>query len=372
MDDRDLPRKMLDGKRVKAYYSYEVLSGCVNGSAYTRNKDKRLFIDWRRDMFRFLSGNSLGIPLEVEVEHHLVNNYRNDLMSAGIVFPFVRWANAGNAQEKHAENFNKAKKYGFEKRYQDGIGRFYAKLDANRTHQDKIFDGENCNYKDKLYSFEQLVEDDLFIIRMCNNSPHPNQKKYKGMTRMEVLLENPNPELAKYEPSLLARYIGEKRKTSIVRSQYVKVQYGKYQLPSVSELEKLEPNNYGVTAYWLPDGNGEIKAVYLYQGDRFICECQKIRTFNTARAEWTEDDKEAYTNQMKYISNFDKTVKDDKGELAKVELIKHQTNKDFKDIEPEIVHEVVMEDVDENDEFERLLKDKEILESYKKRAYSEL
>jgi len=149
MDDRDLPRKMPNGKRVKAYYAYDVASGCIIGAAHSQTKTTELFISCMRNMFYFLESKCYGMPLQVEVEHHLVNNFKDDLMKAGIIFPFVRWCNAGNSQEKWAETGNRVKKYGFEKRHQDGIGRFYAKLEANRTKSEKIFDAENDNYREK-------------------------------------------------------------------------------------------------------------------------------------------------------------------------------------------------------------------------------
>jgi len=164
MDDRDLPRKMPNGKRVKAYYAYDVASGCVVGVSYSHDKNAELFIDCVRDMFRRLDNQSMGIPMEVEVEHHLVALFKDDLMKAGTIFPFVRWAGAGNAQEKRAEHFHRRKKYGYEKKYQNGIGRFYSKLEANRTASDKISDGANNNWKEEKYSYETIVADDLKII----------------------------------------------------------------------------------------------------------------------------------------------------------------------------------------------------------------
>lgn len=43
LDDRDLPRPMKDGNRVKAYYAYDVVSGAVVGYAYNRYKTTELF-----------------------------------------------------------------------------------------------------------------------------------------------------------------------------------------------------------------------------------------------------------------------------------------------------------------------------------------
>ncbi|MGQ1889160.1 hypothetical protein ACT29H_01835 [Thermophagus sp. OGC60D27] len=335
LDDRDLPRKLEDGSRVKAYYAYDVLSGCVIGAAYSKHKDKDLFINCVRDMFRFLDRNNMGTPAEVEVEHHLVNKFKDDLMQAGIIFPFVRWCNPGNSQEKYAETMNRVKKYGYEKRYQDGIGRFYSKLEANRPKVEKTWDEEGMKVREKTYTFDQIVADDRFVIEKFNNSLHPNQKLFPGMTRMQVLKRNQNPELTKIDRAILVRYIGEHTRTSIRRSQYVTVLHEKYQLPTPEVLGKLMPNNYTVDAYYLPTEDG-IDEVYLYQGQTFICKANKIKTYNTATAEQTEEDLEAYTQQAKYVSKFDKIAKEGKASLAKLHVIENE-EEDNEDIIVETV-----------------------------------
>lgn len=333
MDDRDLPRKMHDGTRVKAYYAYDVASTCVLGAAYSKLKDKSLFIDCMRDMFRFINKQGFGMPLEVEVEHHLVNKYKDDLMNAGVVFPFVRWCNPGNSQEKRAEHFNRVKKYGFEKTYQEGIGRFYAKLEANKPIINKVFDEHNNTYKEKTYSFDQLVADDREVIELYNNSLHPNQKRYPGMSRLDVLKKNQNPNLAEINKAVLTRHIGEMTETSIRRSQYVTVQHAKYQLSSPEILDKLEPNNYNVDAYYLWDENGNIHEVYIYQKGVFIDRCVKLESYNEATAEQTEADREAYTEQAKYVSRFDKMTKDNKP--AKVLVMTR--DKSYEEVKPVLV-----------------------------------
>ncbi len=349
LDDRDLPRKMHDGKRVKAYYAYDVTSGCVIGASYSKTKDKNLFIDCLRTMFRFIKKQNLGMPMEVEVEHHLVNTYRDDMMKAGVLFPFVRWANPGNAQEKYAETMNRTKKYGYEKRYQQGIGRFYSKLEANRTHTDKVFDGNNDTYKEKTYNYEELVADDIEMIKRMNNDLHPNQKLYKGMSRLEVLLFNVNPSCTEVPEQILYKYIGNKTETAIRRSQYVRVQYQNYQLPSPEILSRLKPNNLNVIAYWLPGDDNEIGSVYLWQGDEFICECKKIVDYNRSKAESTEADEIAYTNQSKYVSEFDGMVKQGKKEISKVEIIENV--EDFEDVEVETVPQPDEDDFDDNEDY---------------------
>lgn len=338
MDDRDLPRKMLDGKRVKAYYAYDVASGCVIGASYSKKKDSQLFVECMRNMFRFLDSEGLGTPLQVEVEHHLVVGFKDGLMKAENVFRFVRWGNPGNAQEKHAENFHRVKKYGYEKKYQNGIGRFYSKLEANRVHQDKIFDADNDNYKEDLYSFEQLVADDRQIIELYNNDSHPNQKKYPGKSRMDVLLLEANPEVLPLEPYKLALYIGDSVTTTIRRSQYVQVQYGKYQIPNIEALERLKSGSTTVEAYYLPEANGAIDKVYLYQDGLLICACDKITTYNTANSEWTDEDQTAYQDQAKYVSSFDAHIKTKALELSKV-AVSRELIQDIPEEPVEIIHE---------------------------------
>ena len=323
LDDRDLPRKMHDGNRVKAYYAYDVCSGVLIGAAYSRKKDTDLYIGCLRDMFRFLDRHGLGLPLEMEVENHLVNQFEDDLMRAGNLFPFVRWCAPTNSQEKHAEQFNRAKKYGYEKRYQDGIGRWYAKLAVNQTEGERFYNEQTDKYeiKEKTYSYEQLVADDLKMIEAYNNGLHRDQKTYPGKTRMQVFLENLNPQLKPMNRSLLLRYIGHHTATTIQRNQYVQVQYADYQLEDLSVLKRLKPGNYSVDAYWLDGADGTIGEVYLYQGGQYVGRGAQIATFTTARAEWTEADTAAMTEQSKYITKFDQFVREGKDNIANIKVL---------------------------------------------------
>ncbi len=328
LDDRDLPRKMPNGDRVKAYYAYDVASGCLIGASYSLRKDVGLFIGCIREMFRFIDSQGWGMPLEMEVEHHLVSNFKDDLMKAGVVFPFVHWCAPSNSQEKHAEQLNRQKKYGYEKRYQDGIGRWYLRDEANQTGGDRIYDDANNKYvvKEKTYSYEQLVADDIHTIALYNRGLHRDQKKYKGKTRMQVMQENINPNLANINRPLLVRYIGECTTTSIQRNMYCQVQYSDYMLPNPEVLGRLAPNNYTVQAYYMPinaEGKEQIDEIYLYQHDNYLCEAKRIVKYNTSHAEWTDADTEAMATQAKYVAQTKKMVKDGRKKLAKVQLMQN-------------------------------------------------
>ncbi|WP_373260844.1 hypothetical protein [Phocaeicola vulgatus] len=335
LDDRDLPRPMKDGNRVKAYYAYDVVSGAVVGYAYNRYKTTELFLDCMRNMFQTLDRNGMYIPAELEVEHHLVSDFADGLMQDGTVFPLIRWCNPGNSREKRAEHKNREKKYGVEKRTQVGIGRWYAKLEANRPKEEKVYDEKNNTYKVKTYSYEELVADDIRAIETFNAQPHPNQKRYPGMSRWDVLCAHQNPNLAPWDKAVLYRFIGQHTETTIRQNTYCTVMYNQYGLPSPEIIEKLEPRNYKVDAYYLPDADGTINEVYIYQNGRYIATCKPVARYNENTAEQTEYDKAAYTEQSKYVAQFDKMMKD--GKIKRVGILAKEEAKLITEVQAEAV-----------------------------------
>ena len=306
MDDRDLTRKTTLRERVCAYYAYDVASGVVLGASYSLRKDLDLVKDCFRDMYRFLESHRLGSPMECEVEHHLIEQIETDLAA---MFPFVRFCAPGNSQEKRAEHFNKAKKYTAEKQLGQTTGRWWAKSEAYRQPNEREYNrqvmcGEINQYKEVLLPFERLVAEDREAIDRYNHQLHPDQRRYKGKSRLDVFFENLNPDLPQINRAVVYRAIGYQTETTLRRSQYVTVQYAKYQLPSPDCIGLLKPNNYSVTAYWMPDADGNVESVQLYQGDRFIGECRKIVAYNESAAERTEADNEAMLEQEKYVAKY--------------------------------------------------------------------
>lgn len=359
LDDRDLPRPMHNGQRVKAYYAYDVASGAVVGYAYSRLKTKELFIDCMRNMFQTLDRNGLYMPAELEVEHHLVSNFADGLMNAGTVFPLIRWCNPGNSREKRAEHFNRTKKYSVEKRLQTNIGRWYAKLEANRPKEEKVYDELNNTYKVRTYSYEELVADDIRAIQEYNSQLHPNDKKYPGMTRWDVFCQTQNPDLAAWDRHVLYRYIGECTETSIRQNMYCTVQYQQYRLPSPDVIEKLAPRNNKVLAYYLPDIDGNINEVYIYQNDKFIATCALLERYNEATAEQTDADREAYIEQSKYVAQFDSMMR--QGKIQKVAVV---SKKDAQEMAQMEVKPVVIPIEQDDEDYSEYMD----TESVKKRA----
>ncbi len=314
LDDRDLVWKDAATKqRVKAYYAYDVASGCRIGSAYSMSKDETLFMDCLRDMFVFIDRHGFGVPLEVEVENHLVRKYELEL---SMMFPLVTFCAPANSKEKRAEHFNRAVKYQVEKNNHPGVGRWWLKSVYNRIPIDKVDDQFRLTMK----AADRMIMDDIKDCLEYNNAPHPKQKRYPGMSRMQVLIGNINPDLPKLNKALVYKYIGfEVKSISIYNTQYVKVQYERYQLPHPSVVEKLAPGNLKVNAYYMPDNDGNIPEVYLYQNGEFICIAEKLATYNEAKAERTSEDDAAKLKQDKYVAMFDKYAKDE--DWAKVGIL---------------------------------------------------
>ncbi len=311
MDDVDLTRKLKDTKqRVHAYYAYDVVSQCVIGASYARKKDERLVVDCFRDMFRLIARHGWGIPAGIEVENHLMSQYKEGFLKAEEVFQFVRFCAPLNSQEKYAEPLNGAKKRSVIHKNHEGIGRFYGKGKWRQEYK-KISDETNELYEDKEYfSWEQLVADDRKDNEEWNNTLHPNQKMYPGMTRWEVLEANINPNLLPYDARTLAYHIGERVETSIRRNSTVRVAHEDWWLSNTSVLERLEPNNYKVTACYLPDDDGAPQEVFIYQGGKFIDTVEKVQTYSRVMAEQTEEDKAAFVAQQKKIAKFNKYVEE--------------------------------------------------------------
>ena len=309
MDDVDLKRRMPGNKYVHVYRAWDVVSQCVVGVSYSRGKDQGLVVDCFRDMFRLCAKQGWGMPAGIEVENHLMTQYREGFLQTGVAFSWVHFCAPQNSQEKYAEPLNSAFQKFLHSRH-EGQGRFYLK-GKNRIDQKKVSDGFNHTFEDKkYYEWEELLADDRADVFEWNHQLHPNQKKYPGMTRWDVLCECVNPNLQPLDKMALARYIGERVETSIRRNSTVRVAYEDWWLSDTSVLEKLRPNDYQVTAYYMPDEEGKPTEVYIFQGDKYIDHVEKVETYNRVMAEQTEEDVVKYIEQQKKIAKFGKYVRD--------------------------------------------------------------
>lgn len=313
MDDVALSRHTAKGWAYK-YIAVDVVSGYYFRPAYVMGKPNAdTVIEAFRYMFIELMELGLGIPMELEVEHHLMSNF--DFLDQ--LFPFVRFCNSPT--EKRAEHNIKSLKWGTAKKNGHTRGRWYAKHEAYRSIRTKV-DGD---YPEPEYDLRTVIADDLSDIEKHNNELHPDQKNFPGMTRRDVLIKCKNPNCQKIEPKTLFRYIGNETATSIRNNDYVRCCNGEYGLTDFAGLNKLKPNNKRVTAYWLPNDDGSVGTVYLWQGDTFIGEAENRENYayNECQAERTEEDEAKMLEQNKRIAKFDKMMRERRKELPKVGIL---------------------------------------------------
>lgn len=333
MDDVDVPRRLKDTKKwVHAYYAYDDVSECLIGASYARDKGTPLVVECFRDMFRLLEQNGWGTPRGIEVENHLMSQWRDTYLSPGVVFEFVRFCAPQNSQEKRSEHYNGNRKTSILHKNHAYIGRPFGK-GKRRVEQKKISDSTNELYEEqKYFSWDELVADDRRDTWEWNHSLHSDQKKWPGKTRWEVLVENVNPDLWPLDRKTLSRWIGVQVETSIRRNSTVRVNYEDWWLSGPEVLERLKPNNLKVTACYLPDENGAAKDVYLYQGERYIDQVERVETYCRVMAEQTEEDKAKFVEQQKKVAHFKKYLEDTS--IKRVGVMK-KTPKEQQLVEPE-------------------------------------
>lgn len=367
-DDRDLPRLDQNGERPKAYYVYDVGSTAVVGMAYSRKKDDALFIECLRDMYRNIYREGFPMPAEVEVENHIVNHFREEIES---MFTFVRWCRPGNSIEKYAERLNKDKKYSVEHKNHANVGRWWARSEAYKSKTTKCDD----KYIERRWDYDQLVAEDRYDCWEYNNSLHPNQKKYPGMTRFDVLKHNMNPNLGQPSKPQIAWCIGDRIRTTIRRNQYFKANNQTFALPSPEVLRRLAPGDYRITACVLPNNDGVATEAYVFQDGNYICTSAVMELYNTAAIERTADDERIMEEQFSYISRFKSQVREDLEQTPKVAIIENEKRirleQEVEAEEFEVPAVLPLAQLSHNDEFDLAAAERQALNNLKKISYEQ-
>ena len=332
MDDVALSRHALGNKWVYKYMATDVVSQYIFRPAYILGKPtEQTVYESFRNMFCELSQMGLPMPGELEVEHHIMSNFQ----WLPEVFRFVRFCQSPT--EKRAEHAIRRLKYGAAKDMGQTRGRWYAKHEAYRSVRFKI----NGDYPEPEFDPRRLIEDDIAAIDAHNNELHPDQKRFPGKTRKQVLMENFNPSLQAIDPSYLYRFIGNKTETSIRNNDYCQVDLQRFELKDFACLQRLKPNNRTVTAYWLPDEQGNVNAVYLYQGDTYIGEADNLEqfTYNECAAERTAEDEAKMLHQAKRAAHFDRLIKERRQDIPKIGKIDTNTARYIQSVPVDIVVE---------------------------------
>lgn len=304
MDDVALSRKATVGGKevwVYKYIAVDVVSGYWFRPAYVIGKpSERTVYEAFRNMFCELNELGLPMPAELEVEHHLMSQipWLND------AFRFVRFCQSPT--EKRAEHAIRALKWGTAHEMGHTRGRWYAKHEAYRAIRTKV----NGDYVEPTSSVETIIADDLADIAAHNAALHPRQNTFKGMSRSQVLRKRYNPALQRLDMAYLLQYIGNRTETSLRNNDYCMVANQEFEIKDFGMLKRLKPNNMSLTAYWLPEGDGRVERVHLYQGDTYIGEAENRArwAYNECAAERTEADEAAMQHQHERLAKFDAAV----------------------------------------------------------------
>lgn len=355
MDDTSSPFKMHDGKRPATYKVFDVASGAMIAMVMHKRErpDVPLIRRLLADMFSLIVKNGWKMPFEIEIERALTsamtgekdkdgNTIQEDVLSAGVVFPFVHFCAPRNPQEKRAEGFIKQIKYTYQKRREGFQSRPFSRNTANRFNEDSKFHKAT-------FMFEDIYKMELEDMQSWNNELHPDQEQYKGMTRWQVLEQCQNPNLQTVDLPFILPYIGYRQETSLKR-QYVQVQYGKYKLAEPAKAASLHLVNNSVLAYYLKDYNGQAEHVHLYEKNgEYICQALPVEQYNESRAEETAEDKAIKSRQEEYKAHFNNTVKDIAESLKRVAVVPVKPEQEQGvEPEPEMVNTGVSEPENES------------------------
>lgn len=344
MDDVALSRKSNRGWVYK-YMAVDVLSGYWFRPAYVVGKPTLNIVhESFRNMFCELEELGMPQPGELEVEHALMKH----IDWLGKVFPHVRFA-AGST-DKRAEHAIRALKYGVSKKEGHIRGRWYAKHEAFRSVRNKV-DGD---YIEPEYQPQTIIAEDLADIEKHNNQLHPLQKTFPKMTRKEVFMKYVNPNLKPIKPWYLYQFIGNETETSLYNNDYCPVQQMDFMLKDFSNLSKLKPNNRQVKAYWLPEPDGSISTVYLYQDTTFIGEAYNATTYkyNEFACERDDADKANMLHQHKRNAKFDKLIRDRREELPIIGMEIKTEVSDREKITPDVIENPQPKNYDGYDDLE--------------------
>ena len=323
VDDRNPPFWYAKGKRVWFYCAYDVGAQCFTAWVYGKTKEG-IIVDFYRNIVRNYTEWGIPLPAEIECESSLNATYRNNMLSDGAMFQYVRME-ANKARGKYIERMWEKLRYGTEKSREGWLARPNSFRESNQKSE------EDC----PIIPFEEIVYNCLKDIQNWNNSLHPDQDKYPGMTRWEVFTDNQNPDLRQETNwKMILPYIGYKTESSC-NAGTIKLQRKEFFLGIEGEistgdeliqlLELLEGKE--VDIYWLDDNQGNVmKAiVYMRGGERCICEAILKPKFHRAKIEQTAEDRRNMSLVMSYINTFSGFISRRKAEIDKVMVIDRRT-----------------------------------------------
>lgn len=323
VDDRNPPFWYAKGKRVWFYCAYDIGAQCFTAWVYGKTKEG-IISDFYRSILRNYTAWGIPLPAEIECESSLNSLFRDTMLADGAMFRYVRME-ANKARGKYIERVWEKLRYGTEKTREGWLARPNAIRESNQKSDENL----------PIVPYDEIVRNCLTDIQNWNNSLHPDQERFPGMTRWEVFTERQNPELSmKTNWKMILPYIGYRTATSC-KAGVIKLQRKEYFLgldgrisrggELVSLLETVE--GHEVDVYWLDGNDGEIMKAIVCMKDteKIVCEAIRKPAFHRAKIEQTAADRENMETVMAYVNTFQSFISRRKAEIEKVTVIDRRT-----------------------------------------------
>ncbi|WP_338813627.1 hypothetical protein V9L05_19845 [Bernardetia sp. Wsw4-3y2] len=316
MDDKVMRFTLENGIQCWAYLVFDVHSTAIIGYSYEFDSKKNgefksgknidLFKNCIVNTFEFLHKNGLQniVPWQVEAEQHLANTAKETYLKEGVIFPFVRFARGGNAQEKHAERNIRNFKYNFEGETKGFKARPFLQKLENRLNTDK-----------KLHKYNQYQLSNM-VSSLISDYNNDIQEKYQK-SRLERFFEGVNREkMQEVSYMNLAYWLGEKVETTVRRNQYFDGFTERFLMPFDVDSWFFKLKSEKIQAYKLPFLDNK---VWVFQGANFVCEAELLTEemkVNTAMVERTEQDTKNLGKFYRQKQQYEAIVKDKINEFS--------------------------------------------------------
>lgn len=328
VDDRQPPFEYGPSQRPWFYLGVDVMSEAITTWVYGKDK-KGLILDFYREMVRNHVAFGTKLPRELEAESNLNASFKDTFLMPGAMFDGVR-IEANNARGKWIERgVNRRLRYQYEKDLDGWIGRPFAKDESNQAKPASGAIGGQDS--EKYIAYEVIIKRVLKQIENFNNTWHPDQTKYKGMSRWDVYMAHQNPELKPINWRAFMPHLGYMTKSSC-RVAQIRLQNQNFLLGDEGSICTGEPlirlmrqiEGQDVTLYWLDGKDGNIMKAMVYLGDKYICEAVKKPSSNRAAFDRDDDDNERRTLMSRYKATVDSYMTTRRHEIEAVTVLEYE------------------------------------------------
>ncbi|HTK20412.1 MAG TPA: hypothetical protein VL442_12880 [Mucilaginibacter sp.] len=314
VDDRQPPFKMHDGKRIWAYMAIDLASEAFTAWVFGKTKEG-IIRDFYQQLVRNYHEFGVYLPDGLEAESSLNSSFKDTFLREGAMFNNVR-IEANNARGKRIESWFRPLRYQYEKKREGWLARPFALSESNQQGSHEV---------PAMY-FEDIKDGCLRDIVAWNNAPH---SVHKHLSRWEVFMQMQNPDLEPTNYLSILPHLGRKTTTScntgIIKFRSAEFLLGEngevcvHRERLISMLKMVEGKN--VDIYWLDGNDGKIIKALIYIDSSLICEAIPKPTYNRAKIEQTDEDRNAREIMSKYVAIIEAYGRERKRAIEPITII---------------------------------------------------